>query len=184
MIFWRYVPLSFLFGLLLFKVGVSQENEPNPCMDSLYLALKQVPLDSMSNRQYEYFMQKDKLCLENLKSGLAPDTPKAKLVVSFGQKREYKLSGFTIDKSVYVNNVFYGTGPRTIEVSPGEHTVSMFSEQAISSARGDDKLRMSTGRVTVNCPAGKTGILQFIFICEEYFCDGNEWRISPTYFVK
>lgn len=36
----------------------------NPCKDSLYLKLKKMPLDEMSERQYEVFKQKDKACQE------------------------------------------------------------------------------------------------------------------------
>jgi len=36
----------------------------NPCKDSLYLKLKKMPLDEMSDRQYEVFKQKDKACQE------------------------------------------------------------------------------------------------------------------------
>ena len=39
-----------------------------PCKDSLYNYLKSVELDSMSQRQYEYFMLKEKYCLEHTSS--------------------------------------------------------------------------------------------------------------------
>ena len=36
----------------------------SPCVDSLYLALGSEPLDDMSEREYEYFIQKDAACAE------------------------------------------------------------------------------------------------------------------------
>ena len=36
----------------------------SPCADSLYVALKSRPLDDMSEREYEYFLQKDASCAE------------------------------------------------------------------------------------------------------------------------
>lgn len=36
----------------------------NPCEDSLYLELKEIPLDEMSYRQFEVFRDKDKACNE------------------------------------------------------------------------------------------------------------------------
>lgn len=46
----------------------------NPCQDSLYLELKEIPLDEMSDRQFEIFSQKDKACQEyqNLVESLEP----------------------------------------------------------------------------------------------------------------
>ncbi len=43
------------------SIGFSQQVE-SPCNDSLYLVLKKVPLENMSERQYNYFIQKDKEC--------------------------------------------------------------------------------------------------------------------------
>lgn len=36
----------------------------NPCKDSLYMVLKKIPLDSMSQREYEYYILKEKECSE------------------------------------------------------------------------------------------------------------------------
>lgn len=33
-----------------------------PCADSLYVALKSKPLDAMTDREYAYFVEKDRLC--------------------------------------------------------------------------------------------------------------------------
>ncbi len=39
---------------------------PAVCKDSLYLFLKRKPLDEMSEREFRYFIQRDKLCCDSL----------------------------------------------------------------------------------------------------------------------
>lgn len=53
--------LLLLVFTCLASIGFAQHVE-SPCNDSLYLVLKKVPLESMSERQYTYFIQKDKEC--------------------------------------------------------------------------------------------------------------------------
>lgn len=43
---------------------VSSANIYNPCKDELFLKIKQKELDEMSEREYQYFLQKDKECSE------------------------------------------------------------------------------------------------------------------------
>jgi len=50
---------------------------PPACLDELYLQLKKVPLDQMTEREYEYFMQKDKECAEAQRAEAELDTRKA-----------------------------------------------------------------------------------------------------------
>lgn len=38
--------------------------EDSPCSDSLYVALQDKPLDSMTDREYAYFVEKDRACGE------------------------------------------------------------------------------------------------------------------------
>ena len=47
---------------LLLSVGFCQKktDKPNPCDDKRYLMIKEKPLDGMSDREYEYFTQKEK----------------------------------------------------------------------------------------------------------------------------
>lgn len=37
---------------------------PSPCSDSLYLALRARPLDSLTEREYAYFVARDRLCAQ------------------------------------------------------------------------------------------------------------------------
>jgi len=43
---------------------LAQAQQGSPCEDPRYLQLKGVPLDSMTQREYEYFTEKDKACTE------------------------------------------------------------------------------------------------------------------------
>jgi len=49
-------------GLWPNKHAETAEELESPCEDSLYVALKAVPLDKMSEREYEYFTRKDEQC--------------------------------------------------------------------------------------------------------------------------
>lgn len=39
--------------------------QDSPCNDSLYLQLKTISLDKMTQREYDYFLQKDAACNAN-----------------------------------------------------------------------------------------------------------------------
>lgn len=49
---------------------------PSPCDDPLLVQLKSRPLDSLSTREYEYFMQKTKECADYRKAVLIDPTPR------------------------------------------------------------------------------------------------------------
>jgi len=50
--------------ILLIFSGFSFGQATNPCEDERYLDIKKKPLDDMTDREYTYFMQKDKECAE------------------------------------------------------------------------------------------------------------------------
>jgi hypothetical protein len=57
----------FVLLLLCLAAGSASAQTPppnNPCADSLYQALRRVPLDSLSDRQYDYFTQRERTCTE------------------------------------------------------------------------------------------------------------------------
>lgn len=70
----KYI-IILLIGFLLYGCGSASDYEYkpektktkyvfNPCKDSLYLALKIMPLDSLSDREYQYIRDKEKDCNE------------------------------------------------------------------------------------------------------------------------
>ena len=58
---------SVLMIFLLLPV-LSYCQQYDPCNDSLYISLISKSLDDMSEREYEYFLQKDKECHQHSKS--------------------------------------------------------------------------------------------------------------------
>ena len=57
---------------------LAQATPQSPCDETLYLELKKKPLNDMSQREYEYFQQKDKECAEYRRLLLLKgDQPKA-----------------------------------------------------------------------------------------------------------
>ena len=50
--------------ILLIFSGFAFGQATNPCEDERYLDIKKKPLDDMTDREYTYFMQKDKECAE------------------------------------------------------------------------------------------------------------------------
>lgn len=69
-----------LVCLILFAVPAYAQD--NPCEDSTFVSLKKVPIDEMSQREYDYFMMMSKECVEFAKM----DT------VEFRIKQESRLS--------------------------------------------------------------------------------------------
>lgn len=61
---------------------VNPQDIKSPCDDILYLQLKLVPLDEMSERQYEYFISKTKECDEYQKQLLEEQAEKEKAEAS------------------------------------------------------------------------------------------------------
>lgn len=42
--------------------GINAQIATNPCLDSIYLALKKKPIEQMTDGEYAYFQQKDLEC--------------------------------------------------------------------------------------------------------------------------
>ena len=51
-----------LLSLLIFATPILAQELENPCEDTTYLELKNKTLSEMTDREYEYFMQKDTAC--------------------------------------------------------------------------------------------------------------------------
>lgn len=63
---WRPRALvSLAFLLVMPALAGAQSTAPVACSDSLYLALKRRPVDSLSAREYELFRERDRACLQS-----------------------------------------------------------------------------------------------------------------------
>ena len=53
-----------LLSILIFVTPILAQELENSCEDKLYLELNNKKLSDMTDREYEYYMQKDKACEE------------------------------------------------------------------------------------------------------------------------
>jgi hypothetical protein len=79
-----------LVGSAQFLVSATPSALPSPCDDSLFATLQGRPLDSLSTREYEYFMLKTKECGEYRKAAMAGVGKSA----STRRKRQVGISTF------------------------------------------------------------------------------------------
>jgi hypothetical protein len=100
----------------------------NPCDDPRYSALKKKNIDSMSQREFEYFMLKEKYCIDdasrtNVKSPCTLSVSVDTAVID-GKAKDFK---------VFVDDVEMAAKGRTVvcPVSSGIHKVSLFSLEEI-----------------------------------------------------
>jgi hypothetical protein len=163
----------------LIKLALSQ----NPCQDSLYNNLKHKNLDSMSQREYDYFMLKEKNCGDEFTKNSASTEKisgnkekKTRIVVDYKMEKEYL--GFKPEIGVYVDDVFFGKPLSIINISPGVHTISLFQEKAYQEASKNDKKRMNGGIVKINSEPDKVTKIKFTYKCQtgiNFICNDNEW---------
>ena len=60
----KFFSILITFSILIGSPQLSPNvaNKDNPCNDSRYLKLKEIDLDEMSDREYQYFLKKDEAC--------------------------------------------------------------------------------------------------------------------------
>lgn len=92
--------LMALLALLVFLPVTSsaQGRDTSPCSDSLYVALKQRPVDSLSAREYELFRERDRACIQrgtidNAANRVAPPTNADASSVSLAITEGHELAG-------------------------------------------------------------------------------------------
>ena len=90
---------KYLFIVLLVSSVFGQSI--NPCEDERYLEIKNKSLDEMSDREYEYFKQKDKECSE-FGENYAPKTVENKTDFNF----ERLIGGIYIDEETWAINSY------------------------------------------------------------------------------
>jgi hypothetical protein len=127
----------FLLVVSLSALAYSQ----NPCEDPRYLELKKKPLESMSQREFEYFMLKERYCIEETqKNSVRP----CSLVVTIDTT---VIDGKEKDMRVFVDDVEMSPVSKrnVVAVSPGLHKVSLFSLEEI-----DDYEKKINRRIMTN----------------------------------
>jgi hypothetical protein len=159
----------------------------DPCNDIQYLSLKQISLDSMSQRQFEYFMLKEKQC-GDIRGVTIMQADSATINVAILNLNKYKIEFSTDwtrkvrDVRIFVDNIPIGKPPTAVcRVCPGQHTVSLFSKGEIEIDGPRDRARMNTGVITIEVASGSTTYVDFDFVCAiggNLECDGNEWHFE------
>ena len=92
----------------------------NPCEDARFTELKSIELDSMSQRQYEYFMLKEKECQKYNEN--------KECTISFKMECSFEVPGVPQpSRKVFIDDVFVGDMPLNVKVSEGVHTISLYS---------------------------------------------------------
>jgi hypothetical protein len=76
--------LAFTFLLVgsSFSLAHAQSPAPSPCADSLYQSLRTKALNELSEREYQYFMQREKSCTEYQTLARLVNQPKASAPVT------------------------------------------------------------------------------------------------------
>ena len=76
-IFLVYLVCMKKYLLIVLLVGVGFGQSINPCEDERFLKIKEKSLEDMTDREYQYFIKKEKECSENNKN-IAPSKPSSK----------------------------------------------------------------------------------------------------------
>lgn len=62
----KKILIVFVLSFILYSCQTVPEpkskNDNSPCNDSLYVSLKRKKMDDMSDREYQYYLEYDKLC--------------------------------------------------------------------------------------------------------------------------
>jgi hypothetical protein len=172
----------------------------SPCDDPRYLELKKKSIDAMSQREFDYFMLKEKFCIEETgKNGARLCT----LVVVIDSA---VIDGKEKEMRIFVDDVETSPVSRSnsIVVTPGIHRISLFSLTDIEDYEKkinrriltnenknyfygigvmEAKLKQMKNTVkAVNAPAGKRMVLHYRFFCDTGKtgkCNDDGWSLIP-----
>jgi hypothetical protein len=94
----------------------------SPCDDSLYNSLKTKGIDSLSDREYQYFLNKDMVCNEYFLSQSKAKEMPASVNGCTGRLQVFVDND---DVGVYVNEKIHGNGDQKIELPCGTHRITV-----------------------------------------------------------
>lgn len=173
----------------------------NPCEDPRYMELKKKPLDSMTQREFDYYMLKEKYCLED--ASKYASTRLCTLAVTIDSA---KVDGKDKIFKLFVDDVEMNVVPKkaTCTVVPGIHKVSLFSLTEIDDFEKKINRRIMTNEnknfnygigvmeaklhqmkktvKTISAVAGKRISLHYQFTCDNSKtgkCGEDEWALVP-----
>jgi hypothetical protein len=159
----------------------------SPCRDARYLELKGKALDSMSQREYDYFLEKERAC-----NNTVTKIPIDSCTISVGVDRNYyirqSLGGdkeYAINVGVYIDSIYYGQPPQAVKVTAGNHIVSLFKigDDWLDQTGLFDDDQIENALIKVNCRPNERIRVLFQFNCNlggNGRCDPDEWYYTPT----
>jgi hypothetical protein len=187
----------FILALFFFCPLVFSQS---PCSDPRYLELRKKSLDAMSPREFDYFMLKEKFCVEETAKNT---TMLCTLVVVIDSA---VIDGKEKEMRIFVDDVETSPVSRSnsIVVTPGIHRISLFSLTDIEDYEKkinrriltnenknyfygigvmEAKLKQMKNTVkAVNAPAGKRMVLHYRFFCDTGKtgkCNDDGWSLIP-----
>ena len=182
-----------LYVIFYIFASVVQVIGSSPCNDSQYLELKKKHVDSMSQREYEYFMLKERYCNEEVNAAKEENNHGIEALIGVrieGTKNERLTNAPDLNRvrrywedqlSLYLDNLKKDS--LVFSCSPGVHTVSIFPEGAIEEERGDLRAHMKQSELTIEAKPNKIYLITFAFHCQPYrkTCGEDEWYFDVTY---
>jgi hypothetical protein len=185
------------FFILLFLTFIYAQS---PCDDPKYIELKKKPFENMSQREFEYFMLKEKFCIES------KEKYENKLCTLIVTLDSVNIEGRVKQFSIFVDDVenIPKSKKTILTISPGIHKISLFSLTEIEDFEKkinrriltnenknyfygigvmEAKLKQMKNTVkTINAvPAGKISI-NYRFICDTLKagkCSDESWSLIP-----
>ncbi len=171
-----------------------------PCDDPRYLELKKKPLDAMSQREFEYFMLKEKYCADETQKNTVRLCSLVVVIDSAvidGKEKDMRVFVDDVEMSpVFKRNV--------VTVAPGIHRVSLFSLTEIDDYEKKINRRIMTNEnknynygigvmeaklkqmkntvKAVNAPAGGRLTIHYRFTCDTGKtgkCTDEGWSLVP-----
>jgi hypothetical protein len=171
-----------------------------PCDDPRYLELKKKPLDAMSQREFEYFMLKEKNCVEETQKSAVRVCSLVVVIDSAvidGKEKDMRVFVDDVEMSpVFKRNV--------VVVAPGIHRVSLFSLTEIDDYEKKINRRIMTNEnknynfgigvmeaklkqmkntvKAINAPAGGRLTIHYRFTCDTGKtgkCTDDGWALVP-----
>jgi hypothetical protein len=172
----------------------------SPCDDPRYLELRKKSIDAMSQREFDYFMLKEKFCIEEAAKNTTRLCTLAVVIDSAvidGKEKEMRIFVDDVETSPVSRS-------NTIAVTPGIHRISLFSLTDIEDYEKkinrriltnenktyfygigvmEAKLKQMKNTVkAVNAPAGKRMVLHYRFFCDTGKtgkCNDDGWSLIP-----
>jgi hypothetical protein len=171
-----------------------------PCDDPRYLELRKKPLDAMSQREFDYFMLKEKYCIEETQKNAVR---LCSLVVVIDSA---VIDGKEKDMRVFVDDVEMSPVSKrnVVSISSGLHKVSLFSLAEIDDYEKKINRRIMTNEnknffygigvmeaklkqmkntvKAINAPAGGRIVLHYRFTCDTGKtgkCTDDGWSLVP-----